>query len=245
MRRQAESAGEKERRLAEAIIKVRAGEMTAREATRSLGISAKTYYKWEKRALQALMGALREQPGGRPPPPRDPEKEELKRERDRWRQQALVWEQRNRIREALDKPEGAKKKGRGRHRSGSPHADVAPRDRSAIPGAVASAGTPLLDVHEVAGEDQERGGSRPYQRPSASGVERGGGAEARPGDHPAPSRKGEDSGDGGSVSAVERADLAPGGRAAREGSPPGVAAEEKAGDDAHPVVDAGGGLGDG
>ena len=83
-----ETAGERERKLAEAIIKVRAGEMTARAAARSLSISPKTYYKWEKRALQGLMGALREQPGGRQAPPRDPEKEELKRERDRWRREA-------------------------------------------------------------------------------------------------------------------------------------------------------------
>jgi len=245
MRRQAEAAEEKARRLAEAIIKVRAGEMTAREATRSLGISAKTYYKWEKRALQALMGALREQPGGRKLPPRDPEKEELKQERDRWRRQALVWEQRNRIREALDKPGGAKKKGRGRSLDGSPHANATPRDGSAIPGDLSPVGTPLLDIHEVAGEDRERAGSRPSRRPPSPGVERGGGAKARPGDRSPPSRKGADGGDGGAVPKVARADLAPGGPAASGGVPPRASAEEKAGDDAYPVVDAGGGLGDG
>ena len=245
MRRQTEEAEEKARALAEAIIKVRAGEMTVREATRSLGISAKTYYKWEKRALQALMGALREQPGGRKPPPRDPEKEELKQERDRWRRQALTWEQRHRIRELLDRPGGAKKKGRGRRRGGPPNADAAPRDGSAIPGAVSPAGTPLLDIHEMAGKDRERGGSRPYLRASGSGVERGGGEGTLPGDRPSPSWKGSDGRDGVAGPAVERADLAPGARAAREGSPPGASAEEKAGDDTHPVVDAGGGLGDG
>lgn len=240
-----ETAGEKARRLAEAIIKVRAGEMTAREAARSLSISAKTYYKWEKRALQALMGALREQPGGRKLPPQDPEKEELKRERDRWRQQALVWEQRNRIREALDRPGGAKKKGRGRRRSGSPNADAAPGDGSVIPGALSPVGPRLFDVHEVAGEGRERGGSRPSTWSPVSGVERRGGGETRPGDRPSSSWEGANGGDGGAVPEVERADLAPGARAAREGSPPGGSAEEKAGDDAHPVVDAGGSLGDG
>jgi len=104
---------------------------------------------------------------------------------------------------------------------------------------------PLFDVHEVAGEGRERGGSHPSQRPSASGAEQGAGRGTDPGDRPSSSQKGSDGGDGGSVSTVERANLAPGGPAASEGSPPKASAEEKGGNDAHPVVGAGGGVGDG
>lgn len=240
-----ETAGERERKLAEAIIKVRAGEMTARAAARSLSISPKTYYKWEKRALQGLMGALREQPGGRQAPPRDPEKEELKRERDRWRREALIWEERNRIREALDKPLGAKKKGRGRERDGYPHGDAETTDGSALPGPLALLGTSLPDLHEVAGKGREGGGSRPPSRPPASGAGQGAGGDPCPGDRPAPPRKGENVGDGGAVPKVEGADLAPGDRKSGEGAPPGGSAEEKACAESRPVGDAEGGLGDG
>lgn len=240
-----ERAGERERKLAEAIIKVRAGEMTARAAARSLSISAKTYYKWEKRALQGLMGALREQPGGRQGPPRDPEKEELKRERDRWRREALIWEERNRIREALDKPLGAKKKGRGRERDGHPHGDAETTDGSAIPGPIAPPGASLPNVHEVAGKDREGGGSGPSSRPPASSAGSGAGGNPCPGDRPSPLRKGEDGGDGGAVPKVEGAGLAQGDRKPGEGAPPGGSAEEKTGAESRPVGDAEGGMGDG
>lgn len=240
-----ETAGERERKLAEAIIKVRAGEMTARAAAKSLSISAKTYYKWEKRALQGLMGALREQPGGRPQPPRDPEKEELKRERDRWRRQALIWEQRNRIREALDKPGGVKKKGRGGYRGGSSNADAATRDGSALSVPLSPLGTSLPDIHEVAGKDREGGGSRPSTWPPSSGAGQGAGGDPCPGDRPSPPRKGEDQGNGGTISGVERAGLAQGDRKPGERAPPGATTEEEAGAESRSVGDAKGGLGDG
>lgn len=40
--------------------------MTATEAAHLLGISRKTYYKWEQRGLAALLEGLQEQTGGRP-----------------------------------------------------------------------------------------------------------------------------------------------------------------------------------
>ena len=245
MKQGEERSGERERKLAEAIIKVRSGEMTARAAAKSLSISPKTYYKWEKRALQGLMGALRETTGGRKAPPKDPEKEELKRERDRWRREALIWEERNRIREALDSPSGAKKKGRGRERDGYPHGDAETRDGSALPGPLAPPGASLPDLHEVAGADREGGGSSPPSRPPASRAGQGAGGEPCPGDLEASSREGADGGDGGSAEALEGDSLPPGGSAAGGGASSRAAPEEKAGAESRPVGDAEGGMGDG
>ena len=40
--------------------------MTATEAAKELGVSRKTYYKWEQRGLAALMEGLEDQAAGRP-----------------------------------------------------------------------------------------------------------------------------------------------------------------------------------
>jgi hypothetical protein len=54
------------RRRAEAIMKVRCGVWTARQAAAALGVSRKTYYQWEERGLSALLTGLSDQPAGRP-----------------------------------------------------------------------------------------------------------------------------------------------------------------------------------
>lgn len=54
------------RARAEAILKVRAGLMTATEAAATLGVSRKTYYQWEKRGLGAMLSQLEDQDPGRP-----------------------------------------------------------------------------------------------------------------------------------------------------------------------------------
>ena len=54
---------------AEMIMKVRCGLMTASQAARQLGVSRKTYYKWEKRGLGALLESLGDQKAGRPGKP--------------------------------------------------------------------------------------------------------------------------------------------------------------------------------
>ena len=51
---------------AEIIMKVRCGLMTATQAAEVLGVSRKTYYKWEQRGLEALMQGLTDQAAGRP-----------------------------------------------------------------------------------------------------------------------------------------------------------------------------------
>ena len=65
----------KARQRAELIFQVRSGQMTASQAAKTLGISRQAYYQWERRALQALMRAVEDQPSGRPKSPIDPEKQ--------------------------------------------------------------------------------------------------------------------------------------------------------------------------
>lgn len=50
----------------EMIVKVRAGLLTAKAAAEALGVSRKTYYKWEKKGLQAMLAAEADEGKGRP-----------------------------------------------------------------------------------------------------------------------------------------------------------------------------------
>jgi transposase len=65
------------RTRAEMIVKVRAGLLTAQAAADALGVSRKTYYEWEKKGLQAMLGQLEDQEPGRPPSGPSPEEEAL------------------------------------------------------------------------------------------------------------------------------------------------------------------------
>ena len=67
------------RQRAEVIMKVRCGLMNASQAAKHLGISRKTYYKWEQRGLSALLDGLTDQSPGRPTQPVDREKEGLEK----------------------------------------------------------------------------------------------------------------------------------------------------------------------
>jgi transposase len=62
------------------ILQVQSGQLTATAAARQLGLSRKSYYQWENRALSALMESLETQPPGRPPKTADPEKEQLRQQ---------------------------------------------------------------------------------------------------------------------------------------------------------------------
>jgi transposase len=74
---------EQERKLARErasiILQVRSGALSATEGAERLGISRKTYYEWEDRALAAMALALENHTPGRPSVPLDAEKEELQR----------------------------------------------------------------------------------------------------------------------------------------------------------------------
>ena len=65
------------RERAAVILEVRSGKLTATEGAERLGVSRKTYYEWEDRALKAMAEALENQAPGRPSIPVDPEKEDL------------------------------------------------------------------------------------------------------------------------------------------------------------------------
>ncbi len=96
------------RQRAQLIMQVRSGLLSAQEAARQLGISRKTYYKWERRALAAMVEALGHQEHGRPPRPSDPEKEALRRQTQELQAKLQVFEQTARIRQALEQPDKKK-----------------------------------------------------------------------------------------------------------------------------------------
>jgi len=98
------------KRRLEVILRVRAGRLTATEGARELGVSRKTYYQWENRALAALGEALVDRAGGRPPEEVDEEKEALKRRIAELEERLLVLEQTQRIREALSEAKTAAQK---------------------------------------------------------------------------------------------------------------------------------------
>jgi transposase len=54
------------RQRAEVILQVRAGRITATAAAQLLGISRKTYYQWEQRALSGMLAGLENHSPGRP-----------------------------------------------------------------------------------------------------------------------------------------------------------------------------------
>lgn len=56
------------------ILEVLGGRLNATQAAQELGVSRKTFYEWQERALEAMRKALRDRPAGRPLQPVDPEK---------------------------------------------------------------------------------------------------------------------------------------------------------------------------
>ncbi len=93
------------RQRAQLIMQVRSGVVTAEEAARQLGVSRKTYYKWERRALAAIVEALGDRGQGRPPRPVDPEKEALRRQTQELQARLEVLEQTERLRQLLAQPD--------------------------------------------------------------------------------------------------------------------------------------------
>ncbi len=89
------------RERAVVILEVRSGKLTATEGAERLGVSRKTYYEWEDRALKAMAEALENQAPGRPPSPFDPEKEELQREVVDLKKKLLLAEQTTEVKDLL------------------------------------------------------------------------------------------------------------------------------------------------
>lgn len=90
---------QKARDRATIILQVRSGLITATEGAKRLGVSRKTYYEWENRALDAMASALEDRSAGRPSLPRDPEKEALERKVAELTKEAELMAEISRIRE--------------------------------------------------------------------------------------------------------------------------------------------------
>jgi transposase len=71
-------AEHKARQRAAVILQVRSGQISAGEGASLLGVSRKTYYQWEKRALEGMMAQLEEQTPGRPRRQPQPELEAMR-----------------------------------------------------------------------------------------------------------------------------------------------------------------------
>src|SRR5512147_1886990 len=93
------------RQRAQLIMQVRSGMVTAEAAARQLGVSRKMYYKWERRALAAMVEALGNREQGRRPRPSDPEKEALRRQTQELQAKLQVLEQTERLRQLLAQPD--------------------------------------------------------------------------------------------------------------------------------------------
>jgi len=65
-RRMKDKEQELARERALVILRVRSGAMTAKQGAQALGVSRKTYYQWEERALKAMVLALENRVAGRP-----------------------------------------------------------------------------------------------------------------------------------------------------------------------------------
>jgi transposase len=72
-----EDPGKSQERLS-AVLEVLAGNLTVKKAAQQLGISRKSYYEWQERALRAMRDALTDRQAGRPALPVDAEKEQLR-----------------------------------------------------------------------------------------------------------------------------------------------------------------------
>lgn len=83
------------------ILQVRSGQLTAEAAARQLGISRQRYYTWEKRALEAMLTALEDQPKGRPKGISDPEKEALQARVEQLEEQVQLFEEREKLRDLI------------------------------------------------------------------------------------------------------------------------------------------------
>ena len=103
------------RKRAAVIFAVRSGQITAEEGARRLGVSRKTYYEWERRALEAITKSLEDRAPGRPETPRDEEKERLQEKIAELEDKLFVAEKTMEVRDMLHAYElsnaGAKKSG--------------------------------------------------------------------------------------------------------------------------------------
>jgi transposase len=89
------------RKRAAVVFAVRSGQITAEEGARKLGVSRKTYYEWERRALQAMTEAMEDKAPGRPSTPQDEEKQRLQDEITELQNKLFVAEKTVEVRDML------------------------------------------------------------------------------------------------------------------------------------------------
>jgi len=82
-------------------MKVRCGLLTAREAACQLGVSRKTYYKWEERGLAGLLSSLTDQASGRPCQPVDSENQSLERQLEQADRECAILQHKMALKEVL------------------------------------------------------------------------------------------------------------------------------------------------
>jgi transposase len=99
--KQAAITQEKARLRAEVIMKVRCGLMTAQQAAEHLGVSRKTYYKWEERGLSALLSSLADQASGRPSQPVDSEKQALEQQLEQAHRECAILQHKMALKDVL------------------------------------------------------------------------------------------------------------------------------------------------
>lgn len=85
----------------QAMLEVWAGRRTAKDAAASLGISRKSFYQWEARALEGMRASLQRGRPGRPSRRADPRQTQLETENRQLREDLLILQQRDRIRGLL------------------------------------------------------------------------------------------------------------------------------------------------
>jgi len=104
---------ERARQRATVVFAVRSGQITAEEGARQLGVSRKTYYEWERRALQAMTAAMEDRAPGRPNTPQDEETQRLQEQIAELQNKLFVAEKTVEVRDMLHAYElqnaGAKK----------------------------------------------------------------------------------------------------------------------------------------
>jgi transposase-like protein len=92
---------EQARRRAAVVFAVRSGQITVEEGARRLGVSRKTYYEWESRALQAMTEAMEDRAPGRPSTPQDEEKQHLQEQLVELQKKLFVAEKTVEVRDML------------------------------------------------------------------------------------------------------------------------------------------------
>jgi transposase len=111
------------------ILQVQTGQITATAAAQQLGLSRKSYYQWEHRALEALMQSQEQQAPGRPRKESDPEKEQLRQRVMQLEEKIRQLEQVMELRQVVQKLQGsdAKKNSRSCRPSSNKRPPPGPR----------------------------------------------------------------------------------------------------------------------